>query len=59
MTDEDIQALARQFSAYADTVPTLRGADVIAFARAVLAAGHQEWRNECLDQLRASKPLED
>ena len=33
MTDDDIKALARPHSAYADCVLTVRGEDLIAFAR--------------------------
>ena len=37
MTDKDIMALAQKHSAYADTLPTLRGQAIVEFARDLLA----------------------
>ena len=55
MTDDDINALARQFQAYQDgAAMTLRGQDIVLFARALLAAQRVEIRNEHLDQIRAA-----
>lgn len=55
MTDDDINALARQFQAYQDSnAMTLRGQDIVLFARALLAAQRVEIRNEHLDQIRAA-----
>ena len=48
MTDDDIQRLAAQFAQYADAKETtLRGDGITDFARALLALGRQEWRQEC------------
>lgn len=42
MTDEQIMALAARYSAYADTTPTLRGNDILAFARELLDESQRE-----------------
>jgi hypothetical protein len=55
VTDDDINALARQWQAYTDCkAMTLRGQDIVLFARALLAAQRVEIRNEHLDQIRAA-----
>ena len=44
MTDPEILALAQKHSAYADTAPTLRGADaILAFARELIDENDAEW----------------
>lgn len=44
MTDTEILALAQKHSAYADTAPTLRGADaILAFARELIDENDGVW----------------
>jgi len=44
MTDTEILALAQKHSAYADTAPTLRGADaILAFARELMKDREAHW----------------